>query len=81
MKILELSSKMKIDFDMMIAFKNEEGGKKFNIKRKKGTKVEINLMDFQYDRSEWTCMNFNDPDNYIPSSQLFGITIKKASLR
>ena len=49
MKILELSSKMKIDFDKMIACKNEEGGKQFNIKRKKGNKVEINLMDFQYD--------------------------------
>ena len=50
----------------MIACKNEEGGKKFNIKRKKGNKVEMNLMDFQYDQNEWTSMNFLDPDNYIP---------------
>jgi hypothetical protein len=37
---------MKIDFERMIACKNEEDGKEFNIKRKKGDKVEMNLMDF-----------------------------------
>ena len=49
MKIFVLSSDMTIDFEKMIACKNEEGGKQFNIKRKKCNKVEMNLMDFQFD--------------------------------
>jgi hypothetical protein len=61
---------MTIDFEKMIACKNEEGGKQFNIKRKKGNKVEFNLMDIQYDRREWTSMNFFDQDIYFPSSSI-----------
>lgn len=34
LKTIQLSFDMKIDFERMIAFKNEEGGKEFNIKRK-----------------------------------------------
>ena len=58
LKTIQLSFDMKIDFERMIAFKNEEGGKEFNIKRKNQKKVEMNLMDFQYDNFEWrnTCL-------------------------
>ena len=44
---------MKIDFERMIACQNEEGCKEFNIKRKNKSKVEMNLMDIQYDNIEW----------------------------
>ena len=62
---------MKIDFDKMTACKNEKEGKQFNIKRKKGNKIEMNLMDFQYDFNEWSSIYFIDSDYYIPSSSIF----------
>ena len=34
LKTIQLSFDFKIDFERMIAFKNEKGGKEFNIKRK-----------------------------------------------
>ena len=57
---------MKIDFETMVACKNEKDGKNFNIKRKKGNKVEMNLMDFQYDNIEWQNYFLLDADYNHP---------------